>query len=416
MLPILHVSILQQTCNLTASGTCPNFGLLEEVLVNDKSSQPNVYHTGLVSGMLANGSFSVRFDNYTHPAKQWFAPGLDALKPLYPRGLKVGLLVVAKIPGTADYMQAQIVSNAGGPQWIVKFDSGLEATLKPGDIVNVCAISTEVPPKPDNCKSVGGCVLAPGGKPETFALGDPVLVGAYIESAYHGCYVAPSNDNCTKSPESDMCHRIPNLPNDQKNSVCNQLCEKYTFFGTQWGDGCVCGNAIKTINVDDAMCNSPCAGDPSQKCGGHDDASGSTFTSVYATKYSAFVPAKVVGIIGIDREIGTPTNQLWVSGETGDMLTMWPGMSYWPGNSMFKDTNPSAGALPLGETVLALRDFNDPFRTPYTRTYAVGRISHKYDDGTYNVWFDHGTDLNAGFHDFESNVAWASVRPLCFSY
>ena len=44
-----------------------------------------------------------------------------------------------------------------------------------------------------------------------------------------------------------------------------------------------------------------------------------------------------------------------------------------------------------------------------------GRISYKFDDGTYNVWFDHGTDLNSGFHE-NPKFASKDVRPLCYGY
>ena len=53
---------------------------------------------------------------------------------------------------------------------------------------------------------------------------------------------------------------------------CLAACEKkgYPYAGTEFGDECYCGSVLanNTAKTDDAECNSPCAGDASEKCGG----------------------------------------------------------------------------------------------------------------------------------------------------
>jgi len=416
-LEMLHffsaLTAILPSCNLTQSGSCPNYGLFDKVIASDRSTRPSIYHSGAVSAILGNGSFSVTFDNYSNPTVPWFEPGLFALKMRYPSDLEVGLLVVAKIPGGSDYMQATVVASTGGPQWIVKFEDGVVDTIGNSDIVNVCSPSPEVPPMTDSCNITGGCVDAHG-EPTTFSLNESVLVARYDTTLHYvGCYVQPRADvecGSGRNIQADMCYVAPRLPNDQTNALCSRMCSpSFAYSGTVWGTGCVCGNTYQN-KVDDSMCSTPCAGDPNDWCGGPQNSSGRVFTSIYATPTVPYLPSQIVGI---------RSNGVYVSDDAQGLSFQFTGLSYWPYNSMFKNPQAkNAGSRgskmhPLGEKVLA--KFNWPFGSHNTtEAYFLGTISWK-NEVNYSVWLDHGSYFAAGWASHVA-VPFSDVQPLCYSY
>ncbi|KAG9044270.1 hypothetical protein FS837_008421 [Tulasnella sp. UAMH 9824] len=76
-----------------------------------------------------------------------------------------------------------------------------------------------------------------------------------------GCYVDQTARTLTGASKLNWSVMTP--------ALCAANCAGYTYFGTENGNECYCGNAL-TSNVPKAIseCNVNCAGDASQKCGG----------------------------------------------------------------------------------------------------------------------------------------------------
>ena len=50
---------------------------------------------------------------------------------------------------------------------------------------------------------------------------------------------------------------------------CANICSDYLFFGVEHGDECYCGNTDDSFLPSDSFeCNTPCAGNESEICGG----------------------------------------------------------------------------------------------------------------------------------------------------
>ncbi|KAG8919421.1 hypothetical protein FRC00_011351, partial [Tulasnella sp. 408] len=76
-----------------------------------------------------------------------------------------------------------------------------------------------------------------------------------------GCYV--------DQPARTLTGASRLIWSDVTPALCAANCAGYTYFGTENGNECFCGNAL-TSNVPTAIseCNVDCGGDASQKCGG----------------------------------------------------------------------------------------------------------------------------------------------------
>lgn len=50
---------------------------------------------------------------------------------------------------------------------------------------------------------------------------------------------------------------------------CAEYCGNYTYFGTEYATQCFCGNdSPHSFHAEDRFCNSSCAGNASEYCGG----------------------------------------------------------------------------------------------------------------------------------------------------
>ncbi|KAG9023244.1 hypothetical protein FS837_005893 [Tulasnella sp. UAMH 9824] len=76
-----------------------------------------------------------------------------------------------------------------------------------------------------------------------------------------GCYVDQADRTLTGASRLGWSDMTP--------ALCAANCAGYTYFGTEYGNECYCGNAL-TNNVPTPVseCDFNCAGDASQKCGG----------------------------------------------------------------------------------------------------------------------------------------------------
>ncbi|PAA59140.1 hypothetical protein BOX15_Mlig028933g2 [Macrostomum lignano] len=81
---------------------------------------------------------------------------------------------------------------------------------------------------------------------------------------YMGCYVDKAQSRDLLIPGGHGNHMDP--------TECNEVCKKRMktkFMGLQDGGNCWCGNKFnKYGKAKDSACNTPCAGNPKEKCGG----------------------------------------------------------------------------------------------------------------------------------------------------
>lgn len=77
---------------------------------------------------------------------------------------------------------------------------------------------------------------------------------------YKGCYTDDSNRNLDAQRFTEAAMSL---------ELCAGLCANYTFFGTENGNECLCGDSLNAgyPQVPDSQCNAPCKGDSSQTCG-----------------------------------------------------------------------------------------------------------------------------------------------------
>ena len=102
---------------------------------------------------------------------------------------------------------------------------------------------------------------------------------AVPEANYQGCFNDHANGGTCDLPHLVTGHcagqkgpSLPPLP-DISLERCNAECAPlgFKFFGVQMGgSGCFCGNAFGSQGraASDGLCNKPCAGNPSEVCGG----------------------------------------------------------------------------------------------------------------------------------------------------
>lgn len=108
----------------------------------------------------------------------------------------------------------------------------------------------------------------PGGGPTGPTTG-PVTVQSAGEYDFIGCY----SDN---NPGRALTGFAPAAPEDGSNiENCMSRCSKFTYFGTEYGGECYCGNTINAgatlqpgDDVDDTGCNMVCSGNSTEYCGG----------------------------------------------------------------------------------------------------------------------------------------------------
>jgi len=78
-----------------------------------------------------------------------------------------------------------------------------------------------------------------------------------------GCY-QDSNSRILSSYSTTSSSNTP--------SFCQSLClsKGYSFAGTEYGQECYCGSALNNgaVSISSSNCNSPCAGNSAQNCGG----------------------------------------------------------------------------------------------------------------------------------------------------
>ena len=88
-----------------------------------------------------------------------------------------------------------------------------------------------------------------------------------------GPEVSDENSNCYRDSPSERIfddqHKLDyNTPDE-----CDQLCSDLGFalYGVEYANECFCGNNMPSedLIIDMSECNMDCAGDASQKCGGH---------------------------------------------------------------------------------------------------------------------------------------------------
>lgn len=78
-------------------------------------------------------------------------------------------------------------------------------------------------------------------------------------STYQGCYA--------DAPARALPHEAGSR-SDMTPQVCQALCEGYAYAGVQYYDQCFCGDELRHEIRPTEECNTPCAGDGSQTCGG----------------------------------------------------------------------------------------------------------------------------------------------------
>jgi len=76
---------------------------------------------------------------------------------------------------------------------------------------------------------------------------------------YNGCYT----DDANRALDIFMGSRPDMTP-----QVCQSLCRGHHYAGVQYYSECYCGDAVGYDLRPDSECNTPCAGDASQNCGG----------------------------------------------------------------------------------------------------------------------------------------------------
>ncbi|KIO17666.1 hypothetical protein M407DRAFT_84757, partial [Tulasnella calospora MUT 4182] len=81
-----------------------------------------------------------------------------------------------------------------------------------------------------------------------------------------GCYLDQSSRTLTSLSKQNWSVMTP--------ALCAATCASYSYFGTEAGNECYCGNAL-TVNTPEPItdCSTNCAGDSSLKCGGNWSAS-----------------------------------------------------------------------------------------------------------------------------------------------
>ncbi|KIO26870.1 hypothetical protein M407DRAFT_234142, partial [Tulasnella calospora MUT 4182] len=77
-----------------------------------------------------------------------------------------------------------------------------------------------------------------------------------------GCYLDQSSRTLTSLSKQNWSVMTP--------ALCAATCASYSYFGTEAGNECYCGNAL-TVNTPEPItdCSTNCAGDSSLKCGGN---------------------------------------------------------------------------------------------------------------------------------------------------
>ena len=78
---------------------------------------------------------------------------------------------------------------------------------------------------------------------------------------YQGCY--------TDSVNERVLYDAWQSGADMTVQKCAGVCASYTYFGTEYGAECYCGDALSntTAEVDEPQCGMSCAGDATEKCG-----------------------------------------------------------------------------------------------------------------------------------------------------
>ena len=86
----------------------------------------------------------------------------------------------------------------------------------------------------------------------------PTMPAAPTGAQYLGCFV--------DAAERVFPDRIIS-EDDMTAAKCAANCEGYTYFGTQWGRECYCGNTAPTEVAPASECNMACSGDATEVCG-----------------------------------------------------------------------------------------------------------------------------------------------------
>ncbi|CAM9165509.1 unnamed protein product [Scytosiphon promiscuus] len=118
-----------------------------------------------------------------------------------------------------------------------------------------------------DANGAGVCDMVCGG-----ASDDEVCGGVYAMSIYETADpTEPTYLGCWSDPRG-VTRVMSNLvasTEDMTTEVCAELCATSTFFGTQYGVECWCGDASTDFEANGgAVCDYDCAGDASEACGG----------------------------------------------------------------------------------------------------------------------------------------------------
>ncbi|CAN0353187.1 unnamed protein product, partial [Ectocarpus sp. 6 AP-2014] len=86
-----------------------------------------------------------------------------------------------------------------------------------------------------------------------------VIAGQSDNAAYLGCFSDPADSRVFEFGSSDSAMTA---------EVCSGLCSGSTFYGTQYGTECWCGNNEDYDANGDGFCDISCSGDSDEICGG----------------------------------------------------------------------------------------------------------------------------------------------------
>lgn len=89
----------------------------------------------------------------------------------------------------------------------------------------------------------------------------PIVNPPIANFTYQGCYT----DSVTARVLSDQWSSGADMTVEK----CAQTCEAYTYFGTEYGAECYCGNELRntTAVVAEVQCGMTCSGNVTEYCG-----------------------------------------------------------------------------------------------------------------------------------------------------
>ncbi|KAF7933528.1 uncharacterized protein EAE98_003237 [Botrytis deweyae] len=133
-------------------------------------------------------------------------------------------------------------------------------------------------------------------------------VGVYT---YFGCQTEATSARALASKASDA--------GNMTLESCEASCIGYTYFGTEYGRECYCGNAFSagSVSAPNTDCNFPCAGNSSEFCG----ASGRLTVYLLNNTLSSTAPPSSSSTGVTDLPTGWIYSGCWVDGAQGRVLT-----------------------------------------------------------------------------------------------